>query len=73
MMEPAPLAKGRAQDGEWAAAWVAALVKEAAGVAWAALALGLGATAFAQVAVQQWRTGRAFPATRSSVPSAGSQ
>ena len=71
-MEPAPSAKGRAQDEEWAAAWVAALVKEAAGVAWAALAWDPEGTAFAQVVVRRWCTKWASPATKSSAPSADS-
>ena len=68
-MEPALSVKDRAQDEEWAAA----LAKEAAGVAWAALPWDLEGIVFAQVAVRRWRTRWASPATRSSAPSAGSR
>ena len=50
-MEPVLSVKGREQDEEWAAAWVA----EAAGVARAALPWDLEGIALAQVVVQQWR------------------
>jgi len=66
---PAPSVKGRVQ----AAAWAAALVKEAAGAAWAATAWDREGIAFAQVVARHPRTRWAFPATKSSAPSAGSQ
>jgi hypothetical protein len=72
-MEPVPLAKGRGPDEEWVAAWVAALAKEAAGVAWAALAWDLEGIAFAPVVARRWRTKWACPATRSRARSAGSR
>ena len=72
-MEPVLSVRDRAQDGEWAVAWAAALVKEAAGAAWAAIAWDREGIAFAQVVVRRRRIRWAIPATRSSAPGAASR
>jgi len=51
-MEPAPLARGRGPDEEWAAAWV----EEAAVAAWAASPWDLEGIALAPVVVRRRRT-----------------
>jgi hypothetical protein len=72
-MELAPMARGREPEEERAAAWVAALVKDAAGAAWAGLAWDLAGIASARIAGRPQPIRWAFPVTRRSVRSVASR